>query len=153
MVWNFVLSLFLPTFHYSIIAFWQRILRLVVALWKLSLRDCLLLTLPVSTKLGPIDDFAYFSSKFWTHFYPYNGFVTFSKTPHNLLHKLVQTYCITFVLSHTITPTWQKCFIAEVSNLFCDMGQFQKKKKIVELSLTRYNMVPFSQFAGICSSI
>ena len=31
---------------------------------KLSLLDCSLLTLPVSTKLGPIDDFANFSSKF-----------------------------------------------------------------------------------------
>ena len=95
MVWNFVLSLSLPTFHYSIIAFWQRILRSVVVLWKLSLLDCPLLTLPVSTKLGPIDDFANFSSKFWTHFYLYNGFVTFSNTQHKPWHKLVLTYCIT----------------------------------------------------------
>ena len=48
MVWNFVLSLSLPTFHYWIIAFWQRILRPVVSLWKLSQRDTpLLITRPV----------------------------------------------------------------------------------------------------------
>ena len=53
---------------------------------KLSLLSCPLLTLPESTKLDPIDDFANFSSKFCTDLYLYNDFVTFSNTQHDLLY-------------------------------------------------------------------
>ena len=63
---------------------------------ELGLQDCPLHTLPACTKLGPIDDFAHFSSKFCTHFYLYNGFVTFSNTQHNLWHKLVLTFSKTY---------------------------------------------------------
>ena len=70
------------------IAFWQWILRPLVALMKLSLLSCPLLTLPESTKLDPIDDFANFISKFYTDLYLYNDFVTFSNTQHDLLYYL-----------------------------------------------------------------